>query len=1562
MSIITTGINVVARGVNTASRQIEAFGNKINGVNVQLRQFAYDYERNMRRLDRQAGIISRALNKNWANEYQMMLRTMEGNTAKTITNLEKQYDRFFRQIGRRYESLIMGSVALSMSGISLRNWGTDILRGMKSVLDHAREWEVIERQILFYSGNYTKNLYEQEKVISKIRTEIFKLGRELPVTTFEIGNAAIGAFKLGYETIDEAVKMAEESSKLQFMSLGKLDGEESIKFLNLLRKYTGYAVKDVGKLNDKIIKTADLSAADPESLFRTLMSTRTAFDNLKTDEDTFFTLMGVMSDRLQPRQAGMALSSFARGVQMAEKAGRENRGTRGQYYNQLIKAMGGNFDSYDGDILAYIQDVATYSKKLWGDGSERIGNLISIFGVSAIDLFHAVDAYNELTGRTMTEMRDAIAKSDGYAEDYIELLMQTSYGTEMILKAIAEQFQILFGLTFRKGFNKLLQGISWVLTKINEFIEKHPLIAKVLGYGTGIAGLFLVATGAAMLFSGGLMAIYASLSNMVIQMARNTRVLELLNTGYSTAGQMIRGQLLKPLRWGIGLFARMTLLTGILAIAWKQDFFGMRTSVTNWYKETEKSFKLVQKLIEGMDTMNPSTWAYWYDVVEHNLTGLAKTYLKAYGIVRGLGELWDKEHQKIYGRQLSYGTKKQLDALGVTDIVYKIDDLRQGIEAFWKGFTNGLEEGLEFFLDITKPLRTLWNWISDIIKNILQNLGYFQTDVDTITNKWEKWGTSIGQLLGQVLAIRFGIWTWAKAFAMVFTPARKLFNILKKIWDFFKDKPGGKIGRGAGGLLARMLVPAPIREKFGVAKQTREERKRERMIGAHSVIPGARRTPTGQVTYGSFGPKPKYKNIRDKEHLREIRQQRKEWRRNERNLRKLRRSTGYVIPDPTGRTSGRLQRRGIRARIGDFLYGRPYAPERFTDSRGSVRTRVRTGTGTVFTDATGRTKRGYIRTGEGLIPRLKRTRIVQASMVMGEVIKKTRGRTGITPMSTITQQDVQQARQKVKQKTQGPVYAPAFFGGVGGGQSKKGGILGAVGKGAKGITKTGTKIGGGLLKGIGKVITKGIPGIFKMAFRAIPILGWALMAWDIISIIWGNWGPISKGAKKLWDKVIEWGSSAWDSIVEKATAALDWLKDDGAEKIKEGIKEGASIAWEWVKLYGGMVWEWFKTTAIPAMWEAFKLFGGIAWEGIKILGSLTWDAIKAFGLWAWEGIKTGAGLVWDWIKEKAGGIWNSITTFASTSWEWVKNKASNIWEAIKTKAGGVWDWARNKAGMIWDWIRNKAYNIWENIRTKASTVWDWVRNKASTIWNSIRSKAYEIWNNVRTKASTIWDSIKSYARKMWDSVWNKAVGIWNSIKRYASTKINEIKGVAQGIFDGLFSKFTTIWNNIKNFASRNPITQKIRTVTEKITAKFSRTGEWYVPRDNMPYMLHQGEMVLPRAEAQILRNMVGAPYNSIARTLLERDKDNSPNISVVPKQTTQPQLKVVKTQQKIETGGEPREHKTEINFTENSIRIEVQNATPQEIKEGARLMFEEFKRMVERENIRHYRPARPYSY
>ena len=57
MSIITTGINVVARGVNTASRQIEAFGNKINGVNVQLRQFASDYERNMRRLDRQAGLL-----------------------------------------------------------------------------------------------------------------------------------------------------------------------------------------------------------------------------------------------------------------------------------------------------------------------------------------------------------------------------------------------------------------------------------------------------------------------------------------------------------------------------------------------------------------------------------------------------------------------------------------------------------------------------------------------------------------------------------------------------------------------------------------------------------------------------------------------------------------------------------------------------------------------------------------------------------------------------------------------------------------------------------------------------------------------------------------------------------------------------------------------------------------------------------------------------------------------------------------------------------------------------------------------------------------------------------------------------------------------------------------------------------------------------------------------------------------------------------------------------------------------------------------------------------------
>ena len=65
-----------------------------------------------------------------------------------------------------------------------------------------------------------------------------------------------------------------------------------------------------------------------------------------------------------------------------------------------------------------------------------------------------------------------------------------------------------------------------------------------------------------------------------------------------------------------------------------------------------------------------------------------------------------------------------------------------------------------------------------------------------------------------------------------------------------------------------------------------------------------------------------------------------------------------------------------------------------------------------------------------------------------------------------------------------------------------------------GVLQVGGRIGGLLVRGIGGLVFRGLPRVFMLGLRAIPILGWALMAWDIISTIFTNWDKIKAGAKK----------------------------------------------------------------------------------------------------------------------------------------------------------------------------------------------------------------------------------------------------------------------------------------------------------------------------------------------------------------------------------------------------------------------------------------------------------------
>src|SRR5690606_5028939 len=122
--------------------------------------------------------------------------------AIELKRLEREYDRSLRQIGNQFQSLVMASVALSMAGFSLRNWGQNLIGFSKTALDTARDFEMVMAQIQFYGG---KTAEEMER----IQRAIFEIDRRVPATASEVAEAVLGAQKTGYN-YEESLIMGEK--------------------------------------------------------------------------------------------------------------------------------------------------------------------------------------------------------------------------------------------------------------------------------------------------------------------------------------------------------------------------------------------------------------------------------------------------------------------------------------------------------------------------------------------------------------------------------------------------------------------------------------------------------------------------------------------------------------------------------------------------------------------------------------------------------------------------------------------------------------------------------------------------------------------------------------------------------------------------------------------------------------------------------------------------------------------------------------------------------------------------------------------------------------------------------------------------------------------------------------------------------------------------------------------------------------------------------------------------------------------------------------------------------
>lgn len=209
-----------------------------------------------------------------------------------------------------------------------------------------------------------------------------------------------------------------------------------------------------------------------------------------------------------------------------------------------------------------------------------------------------------------------------------------------------------------------------------------------------------------------------------------------------------------------------------------------------------------------------------------------------------------------------------------------------------------------------------------------------------------------------------------------------------------------------------------------------------------------------------------------------------------------------------------------------------------------------------------------------------------------------------------------------------------------------------IGRGLLATVKTGAKVGarlaGTLIKGLGRVVLRGIPLLFKVALRAIPILGWALLAWDLISMVFSNWDSIKSAAKTAWN----------------------WIKTTGVSLLKS--------AWDSIKKFASNTWNNIKSGA-STLWESVKTMASNAWTNITTLASNAWNTI----LTSATTMATTIGLnIYTYISEKVTAVksWfvDTMTSIPGAVADVGTNIGSTIFNGIKNALAGVGSWIKNK--------------------------------------------------------------------------------------------------------------------------------------------------------------------------------------------------------------------------------------------------------------------------------------------
>lgn len=696
----------------------------------------------------------------------------------------------------KFKKLAGISAGVALAGAGLKASGGKLLGVLGKAVEETKSFETALVNLKIVSGETAEGMERLKKIA-------IDTGMATMFSPQETVDALTSLAAAGLD-VESSLTALRPTLDLVSIAAGKIELAEGASLIaSSLNKFNLEASEAV-RLVDMFVKVSNLTNFQLEDMSAFINSLGTAPAKLGRPMEELLAMGGLLRNiGQQSAQAGATVRGFGRQLIMITQQLERGKGMK----VDALKELGISADDFwdaEGKMKSMMEIFERFTEASANLTDEKKATLFQrIFGDQAGNMLNAVMSsteafmkFDEATGqyvststdgkRAFQDIVDGLKDSVGVSKQASEDILDTLWGIQKINEGIRQTFQVLLGQTVIPIIGKVTKFFSNLLSKIVEFGYAHPIFMKTLGFGLGLAGLALTAVGTLLVLGGALGGAIAGLGLLQGKVATLATSWLGLNANMLTGTGIMNALWLKmrPLLTQMGAIA-VTL--GALYLAWKFDFGGIRTIITDFIDNTRHAFTEARRII-GLNTDEMLTALRRLEQEDDFFSKLTVGLVKLDTLWKGLTEAWSEY-------TLSEDTFVRLRELGLLPLVETILDLKMKFEAFWEGFIGGLET-------VSEKARAIVEKISEVVGGLIDKVrGFFNPaeetegkikDINTAvggldTSNWESFGNVVGIIVGILGAAKIveSVGKIGKAFLGFISGISKLLPLLTALGKGF---------------------------------------------------------------------------------------------------------------------------------------------------------------------------------------------------------------------------------------------------------------------------------------------------------------------------------------------------------------------------------------------------------------------------------------------------------------------------------------------------------------------------------------------------------------------------------------------------------------------------------------------------------------------------------------------------------------------------------------------------------------------------------------------------------